>query len=455
MVVAAGVLIGSFLALHRVSDAQLREEIDSHLRTDLGEFQASAAADARTPTQLHRRAEAFVQSQSYHPASRIFAISVESNPIVTNQESLVSRELGEDDEEPDELRGVIGLLNAPRGLSTVGSGDDQVRVLSEPIRANGAMLGTFRVGEALEQVQVAQGSLGETLIVVAIVALVVLLGAAFWIATVVARPLQRIAAFASGIDTAELDRRLEIDRGADEVVSLADSFNRMLDRLQSSFRREREFVADASHELRTPVTIAHGELELLRRDLDAGQRDHLDKVRRELVRMERLVSEMLSLASAEDSRAALRTERIDIEDMLADLRRDLPLLGPRDYRVEQLGGSVEADPDRIAQVFRNLAANAVAHTDSHGVIEIGAEAESGRVRFTVSDDGPGVDEEATAHLFDRFYRTPQGRRRHGAGSGLGLAIAKAIVEAHGGTIRARPSRVGGLEVAFELPGYLP
>jgi two-component system, OmpR family, sensor kinase len=455
MIVAAGVLVGSFLVLHRVSDAQLREEIDSHLRADLGEFETSAASSARRPAQLRRRSEAFVRSQSYHPDSRIFVISVDGHGVVSNQRTLVSRELGEAEEEPDELRGVIGLLDVPRGLSTVGSDDDQVRVLSEPIRAGGRALGTFRVGESLEQVEVAQGSLGDTLIVVAALALLVLLVAAIWIATLAAKPLQRIASFAAGIDTRELDRRLAIEHGADEIVSLADSFNRMLDRLQRSFEREREFVADASHELRTPVTIAHGELELLRRDLDAGERDRLDKVRRELMRMERLVSEMLSLASAEDSATALRRERIDIADMLADLRRDLPLLGSRDYRVSDLGGSVDGDPDRLAQVFRNLAANAVAHTRGGAMIEVGAEAEAGRIRFTVADDGPGVSESETAHLFDRFYRSSQGSQRDRAGSGLGLAIARAIVEAHGGTIEARPSRSGGLEIVFDLPGYLP
>jgi signal transduction histidine kinase len=226
----------------------------------------------------------------------------------------------------------------------------------------------------------------------------------------------------------------------------------MLDRLQRAFEREREFVADASHELRTPVTIAHGELELLRRDLDPGQVERLDKVRRELVRMERLITEMLSLATAEGIGDALHRERIDVSDMLADLRRDLPLLGSRAFDVQKAHGTLFANPDRLAQVFRNLAANAVAHTSEEGTIQIGVETDGEVIRFTVGDDGPGVPEADPERIFDRFYRPPDDRRER-AGSGLGLAIARAIVEAHGGTIKARPGALGGLDVEFELPGY--
>lgn len=459
MIVAVAVLAGSFIALHQVAGSDLRGEIDALLRADLSEFQGSPAGSSTTPAELRTRARAFARGQSYHPDSRIFAISVSGNGVISNQQALVSRELGEPQEGNGEgldgRGGALGLLDAPAGLSTVGSGDDQLRVLTQPIGTSPETLGTFRVAQSLEQFDVAQGSLSDTLLIVGALALVALMGAALWIATVVARPLTRIAGFASDVDTAGLDRRLAIDHGPEEIVSLADSLNRMLDRLQRAFEREREFVADASHELRTPVTIAHGELELLSRDLGPRERERLAVVRRELVRMERLISEMLTLAGAEDAGAALRREPIPVVDLLADLRRDLPLLGPRDYRVAELGGTLRGDSDRLAQVFRNLVANAVAHTGADGVIEVRAEAAGGRVRFTVSDDGPGVPAEEVEHLFDRFYRTSEGRARDRSGSGLGLAIARAIVEAHGGTIRAENAASEGLEVWFEIPGYRP
>ena len=171
---------------------------------------------------------------------------------------------------------------------------------------DGRQLGTFRVAQSLSQVATAQDSLRSTFIVIGAIALVVLLVAATWIATLIARPLDRMAEFAAGVDRGDLDRRLDDGDGPSEVRTLRTSLNHMLDRLQRAFEREREFVADASHELRTPITVAQGELELLRRDADVAERERLDVILRELRRMEGLIGEMLTLAR-EDAGRSLRT----------------------------------------------------------------------------------------------------------------------------------------------------
>jgi signal transduction histidine kinase len=228
----------------------------------------------------------------------------------------------------------------------------------------------------------------------------------------------------------------------------------MLDRLQGGFDREREFVADASHELRTPITVAQGELDLLRREAGADQGGHLDAVRRELRRMERLISEMLTLAR-EDAGRSLEVRQMAVADFLDDVRRDLPLLGPRHYEVDHLDGSIAVDHDRLAQVVRNLTRNAVAHTDPDGTVVVRASGIGDRLRIAVEDDGPGIAADAAAHLFERFYRSPDTRAADRNGSGLGLAIAKAIVEAHGGRIWAEPAAATGARIVFELPGYQP
>jgi signal transduction histidine kinase len=144
---------------------------------------------------------------------------------------------------------------------------------------------------------------------------------------------------------------------------------------------------------------------------------------------------------------------VAVDDILDDTRRDLPLLGPRTYHVDHLPGTVRADPDRVAQVLRNLARNAVAHTAPGGRVSVRADAVGDRLRITVEDDGPGIPPEQAEHLFERFYRSPDSRARDRNGSGLGLAIAKAIVEAHGGRIWAEASDRPGARVLFELPGY--
>ena len=458
VVVTAIVLAGSFFALHRTTGADLNRQIDDQLQGDASEFAASPADDAKTEVQLRRRARDFLAGQGYHADSRVFAIQVgsSSGDVVTNQREAVVPE----DEEGDESETVAGedaaggLLSTRPGLSTTDAPDGGgLRVLTEPIGPPAAPIGTFRVAQSLEPIGDSQSSLRSSLLIVGIVALAVLIAAALWIATVVVRPLTRIAAFAADLDTADLNRRLSEDDGPIEVRSLAHSFNRMLDRLQSAFDREREFVADASHELRTPVTIAQGELDLLRRSATEAEGERLEVVRRELKRMERLVAEMLTLAS-QDAEAGLRHERVDLSDLLSDLRRDLPLMGSRRYVVDDLGGTVEADPDRLAQVFRNLLSNAVAHTDEGGEITVRATPVGDHVRFEVTDDGPGFGPDEAERLFDRFYRSGTGRARDSGGSGLGLTIARSIVEAHGGSIRVVPAdRASGGRIVFELPRY--
>ena len=462
LIVAVAVLAGSFFALHEGTGADLSREIDDQLRTDLGEFQRSAAGSSQTEEQLISRARNFVATQGYHGDSRIFAIQVGpdgSGPAITNQREAITPESDEGHDEGDDGGGTStspGVLGAPLGLATIDAPDGgRLRVLSEPAGAPGAPVGIFRVAQSLTPVGAAQGSLRDTLLVVGLVALFVLIAAAVWIATLVANPLKRIAGFAAEVDTAGLDRRLGEGEGPSEVRSLSHSINHMLDRLQGSFAREREFVADASHELRTPVTIAQGELALLRREAAPEERERLDVVMRELKRMERLVAEMLTLAS-EDSGGSDRHERVDVSDLLSDLRRDLPLMGHRDYEVAEVGGTIEADPDRLAQVFRNLLGNAVAHTQEGGSVSVHAFPLGDRIRFEVRDDGPGFDAAEAERLFDRFYRTDEGRGRDRGGSGLGLAIARSIVDSHGGRIWAEGrsgSATPGAVVAFELSGY--
>jgi signal transduction histidine kinase len=455
VLVAVAVLGASFYVLHQRTGANIERRIDDGLRADHAEFVASPAGQASTPAELRGDSRRFVRGQGYHPDSRIFAIEIGDGPqVVTNSEELFEVERGTTEAgESDAPTSSSELLSAPDGLATVSAGGDaKVRVLTSPVVGGGRRIGTFRVAQTLSSVDTAQDSLRSAVLGVGAVAVILLLVAAIWIATLVARPLGRMAAFAADVDTGDLDRRLAKDRGPAEVRSLTDSLNHMLDRLQGAFEREREFVADASHELRTPITIAQGELELLRRDAGPQERERLDVVYRELTRMERLISEMLTLAR-EDAGRSLELREIEVEDMLDDLRRDLPLLGARDYRVAHLAGTVGADPDRLAQVVRNLVANAVAHTEVGGRVDVRASATEGRLRVEVADDGPGIPADEAAHLFERFYRSPETRARDRGGSGLGLAIARAIVEAHGGRIWAEPGPGG--RVGFEIPGYRP
>ncbi len=248
------------------------------------------------------------------------------------------------------------------------------------------------------------------MLVVAAVALGVVVLAAILIAARLAAPLKRIERFASAVDAGDVDNRIDAEEGPAEIRSLSESFNHMLDRLQGSLTRQREFVADASHELRTPLTVARGEVDLMTRAADGEQRAHLETVGRELRRMDRLVNDMLTLAGADDG-VALELEPIDLDDFLEDLERDLRLFGERKYSVARPSGVLIADRDRLTQVLRNLVRNSVAHTNANGHIHVGVRVGPGAVAFEVDDDGIGFSPGQAGRLFDRFYRTDQGRGR--------------------------------------------
>ena len=264
-----------------------------------------------------------------------------------------------------------------------------------------------------------------------------------------------MARVATEVDAGDLTHRIGNVGTGDEVSMLADSFDHMLDRLETAFKRQREFVSDASHELRTPLTVLRGQIELLARGgVEAPRREEtIHTLLRELDRMNRLVDDMLMLTRAEAGEL-VEPRAVDLGDFLDDLERDLPLFGDRDYQVQGTrSGTLRADPDRLSQVFRNLVRNAVGHTKRGDRITVSTTTRDGRIRFAVSDSGPGIPEQQLERIFDRFYRTDAGRDRDRGGSGLGLPIARAIVEAHGGSIKADHSPEGGAAITFELPGY--
>jgi signal transduction histidine kinase len=243
--------------------------------------------------------------------------------------------------------------------------------------------------------------------------------------------------------------------GRDEVAALARGFNQMLVRLQRAFARQRQFVDDASHELRTPLAVARVQVELLDRETDPARRHQANgTLLRRLDEIDHLIGDMLTLASA-DGGTLIEPEPIDLVGFFADLSRDLPLFGDRDYRVLGVSGTLEADPRRLTQVIRNLIRNAVDHTHAGDLIELCARVEGDRLRITVSDAGPGIPPEQLERVFERFHRLEHSRSHATGGTGLGLPIARAIVEAHGGTIWARSTSGHGATFQFELPGYRP
>ena len=311
------------------------------------------------------------------------------------------------------------------------------------------------VRPSISPISDAQEEMEETFLIVGAAALVVALAGAYLIASRTASPLRRMAASAGEVSAGDLTPRLDEElRAAPEVRSLAAGFNQMLDRLDLAFSRQRRFVSDASHELRTPLTALRGQIEVLARDSEPSA----EEVRRveatmlsELARVERLVEELLALARLDEGTGPQRRQ-VD----LAELLRELAATQPGGVELgETAVGQIDADPELLARVVRNLLANARRHAGDSGRVALSATASENQVTVAVDDDGPGVPAVERERVFERFHRVGSARDRGSGGSGLGLAISRAIVEAHGGHIWIGDSPLGGARAAFELPGFRP
>ena len=304
----------------------------------------------------------------------------------------------------------------------------RIRYLVVPVEGDGRARGVFAVGLDLSG---EVGEVNDAVRLAAAVSITVLLLAsilAWIIAGRVLAPLRVLRDTARSITESDLTRRIPV-RGDDELADLARNFNQMVDRLEEAFASQKAFISDAGHELRTPITIIRGHLDVMGDDPE-DRRETLELVNDELDRMTRLVNDLLLLAKATRP-DFLQPETIALEDLTRDLFAKASALAPRDWRLATVGsGRIVADRQRLTQAVMNLSQNAAAHTREDDAIELGSEFVNGHARLWVRDTGPGVPEEQQDRIFDRFVRLD----RAGEGSGLGLAITAAVAEAHGGRV---------------------
>ena len=317
-------------------------------------------------------------------------------------------------------------------------------------------------GEPLQTVQRAQRGIADAFLLAGVLTLALALVASYLAGAQVTAPLRRMAGVAARVEAGELEPRMdESPAQGRELQVLADSFNHMLDRLAEAFAAQRSFVADASHELRTPLTVIRGQLEVLaaqEHPPEAEVRRVERLVQAEITRISRLVDDLLVLAQSGQTNF-LRSEPIQLGPFVEDLWDGMSLIDDRRFELGPVPeGSLDADPDRLAQAIRNLARNAVDHTDAGtGLValevqRVGAD----RIRFAVIDDGPGIPASEHDRVFERFYRVDPARSRSDGGAGLGLAIVLAIAQAHGGQVGAGDAPNGhGARVEFVLPGFTP
>jgi len=291
---------------------------------------------------------------------------------------------------------------------------------------------------------------------VALVASVVL---AWLISRWVAAPLRRTAEAARAVAAGDYSQRLA-PAGPEEARSLAASFNEMVQQVRSGQQAMRDFVANVSHELKTPLTSIQGFAQAILDGTAADPQHAGGVIYDEAARLARLVEELLDLAKLDTGQAGFDRRPVDLPAILAAIVERLGLKAQqRGIVLENRASSLPmliGDGDRLAQVFTNLIDNALKHTPQGGVVKLGSELEPAWITIHVDDGGPGIPPNELSRIFERFYQLDKARSGSGPrGVGLGLAISREIVQAHGGTITAASAVGQGSRFSVRLPIVRP
>ena len=438
--------VASVVVAGEVLQARLHERIDADLAQQVSELRRIAAgndpATGRPFGRNVRRVFRVYFSQNSPSKGETVLTFVNGSPFLRSRPVIASYRLDHD----ARFVARLGGLQVPeRGSVDTPAG--RVEYLSVPLKGDGQVLGSFVVAHFND---VLWRPFGEAVLATGVVGLAVLLVGsllAWRMADSVLRPVRSLTQTAQAISETDLTQRIEV-RGRDELAGLAVTLNAMLDRLQRTLSSQRRFLDDAGHELRTPITIIRGHLELLEDDpeeREATQVLLLD----ELDRMNRIVNELILLAKAERP-DFLQTEMVDTAALTGELLTKASALAPRAWVLDdQADGTIVADRHRLTEALMQLAENAAEHTQEGDEIAFGCAVEGSEARFWVRDTGSGIAPADQSRIFDRFER--RGPRSRDGGSGLGLSIVRAIAEAHGGRAELRSDLGEGARFTVVVP----
>ena len=269
-------------------------------------------------------------------------------------------------------------------------------------------------------------------------------------------PLTDIAHKLNSINTNNLSERFAVGEGEEELRQLRGVLNEMLDRIESGYNAQKRFISDASHELRTPISVIQGYADMLGRwgaKDPAVMQESIDAIKSEAAGMKELVDQLLFIARHEGNAYPYEMEFFDVSELVEELARDTRMIDKR-HTIDVLASDkcvVRADRAALKQALRVFVDNAIKYTPAGGHIALACVAEKKGCRLTVADDGPGIAHEDLERIFERFYRAPSARGSDVDGHGLGLSIARLIVRAHGGRIEVQSKEGGGSRFHVILP----
>jgi heavy metal sensor kinase len=317
--------------------------------------------------------------------------------------------------------------------------------------------------ESLQPIEAEMRAVSEVLLVTVPICLMLAAAGGYFLARKSLAPVLGMARTAEQISSHNLERRLVVGNPQDELGVLADTFNRVFERLQQAFRQQRQFMADASHELRTPMSVAltATQVSLKGRRQGSGELyDTLEVVQSQMLRLRRVVEDMFTLAQADGGVFGPTRTTFYLDEVLLESVRAGRVLGHTREVDVQVGhvaceAEYEGDEGLLRQLLLILLDNAVKYTPAGGHVEVSLTASRGRYRICVADTGCGIPTADQPYIFDRFYRADKSRSRQqpgaGSGAGLGLAIAQCITNLHNGSIRLEKSDQHGSVFCVELP----
>jgi two-component system OmpR family sensor kinase len=332
----------------------------------------------------------------------------------------------------------------PPGLQKQSPGTDGGAATTDVAKPNAVA----QLAVSLAPIDASLADLRGRMLVIGLLVLVVALGVAWVVTTIGLRPLSQVAGVADRVAAGDLSARAHLPEGTDEIGRLGRAFDGMVDRVEATLRSQRQFAADASHELRSPLTVLGGFVDVLARGDLAATEDGartLAAMRREIDRLSRLATDLLLLSQLEAGGGDLQPRAVDLGELVEDLGDAARVIaGSRRIAVERDGPlPVMADRDRLTQALMNLVDNAVRHTPENGLISLSTRRNGPIATATVANEGLPIEARHLPHLFERFYRVrSEGGPEHpGDHAGLGLPIVRAIAEASGGAVTVSSDQV--------------
>ena len=433
-------LLGVFL-VHSVASSEL-EQVDQQLKNALP---IARTIGVPAPQPFHPIA-------SLPKAFNTNRISAYYIAVIANgQRTVISRPLEAGRASP-QTPGVVSTSLSDLKILSVSSTSNSLRwraVLFALPHSHTDML----VAVSLAQIDATMSFLRLAFLLAGLVVLAVVVATGFWIARLGLRPIAEVTEVADAIAAGDRTRRVTMARKRTEAGQLAQAFNMMLDEELLLETQLRQFVADASHELRTPVSVILGITELWRQGelRDGEERDEaIHRIGVSGNQMGRLVEELLLLARLDEGQLMDRAP-VDLALLIREVVADASTTDPHRTITVEVPGSliVQGDPSGLRRVVANLVNNALRYTAHDAAVEVRLSLGRGTAVLEVEDPGPGMTNEEASHAFDRFWRADASRSR--SGTGLGLAIVRSIVVAHAGDVTLRTDSVTGTRVTVVLP----